>query len=79
MEITLQPPAPFSLSHLERIYASHGDSSCGWIGLYYKEGIMVSVEESREFFERFSPWKHLAGYYLLMDYVENGKSYQIRR
>ena len=39
------------------------------IGYYYKKGQSVTVEESREFFEHFSPWKHIAGYYFLMDLI----------
>jgi len=45
------------------------------IAHYYKRREPITAEESQKFFDRFSPWKHLVGYYLLMDHIENGKNY----
>jgi len=47
------------------------------ISHYYRGGKMVTIDECQEFFERFSPWKHLAGFYFLMDHIENGKYYNV--
>jgi DNA-3-methyladenine glycosylase II len=57
---------------------AHGDLGLRKaISHYYRRGEMITVEESRLFFERFSPWRHLASFYLLMDQIENGKSYRV--
>jgi 3-methyladenine DNA glycosylase/8-oxoguanine DNA glycosylase len=45
------------------------------ISHYYKKGQPVSADESQDFFKRFIPWRHVVGYYLLMDHIENGKKY----
>lgn len=57
---------------------AHGDLGLRKaISHYYKEGQPVSVEESHNFFKRFIPWRHIVGYYFLMDHIENGKNYKI--
>ena len=55
---------------------AHGDLGLRKaIGHYYKKGQPVSADESQDFFKRFIPWRHMVGYYLLMDHIENGKNY----
>jgi 3-methyladenine DNA glycosylase/8-oxoguanine DNA glycosylase len=55
---------------------AHGDLGLRKaIGHYYKEDQPVSVEESHHFLKRFIPFRHIVGYYLLMDHIENGKNY----
>ncbi|MDD3714008.1 MAG: hypothetical protein PHU16_03995 [Atribacterota bacterium] len=55
---------------------AHGDLGLRKaISHYYKKGQPVSDDESQDFFKRFIPWRHMVGYYLLMDHIENGKKY----